>query len=174
MPVVGLAEAGGANAISSGSRAANNCGSLSGQKRGCSGSDKVSARKSLAGTALQVAFEVARFFLFGEGEVTDKAPRSAVDRRLVLSGIVTGKSRPEVVSESGIMTAVIDCALEEVHVVHGPSNHEADLLGQDLGMANSGEARRIVGRRFSEAGAAVQSKTKAHLRRAFSLRQAYG
>jgi hypothetical protein len=69
----------------------------------------------------KVAFEVARFGLIGEGKVADESPGSAVDPRLVLSGIVTGESRPKVVGESGIVTAVVDCAFEQVNVVHGPS-----------------------------------------------------
>jgi hypothetical protein len=44
-----------------------------------------------------------------------------VDRRLVLSGIVTGETRAEVVGEAGVVMAVIDRALQKVHVAHDPS-----------------------------------------------------
>jgi hypothetical protein len=44
----------------------------------------------LAGTALQVTFEVASFGLFGERELADKSPWSPVNCRVVLAGVVAG------------------------------------------------------------------------------------
>ena len=74
-------------------------------------------------------FERARFGLIGEGEISDNSPRSAVDRRSVLSCIVTGEARAEIVGEARVVTAVVERALEEVHVVHGPSKLEARSAG---------------------------------------------
>jgi len=79
----------------------------------------MSIGKGLAVTTLQVVLEVAGFGFVDEGEVADQSPGAAVDRRLVLSGIVTGESRAKVVGESDVVTVAIDCALEDVHVVHG-------------------------------------------------------
>jgi hypothetical protein len=61
-----------------------------------------------------------------------------VDRRLVLSGIVTRESRAKVVGEAGVVPAVIDRALEEIHVVHGPSNLATEFPGQDRGIPKFG------------------------------------
>ena len=98
----------------------------------------MAAGKSLAGTALEVALEVARFGLIGEGEIADQSPWSAVDRRLVLSGIVAGESRPKVVGEAGVVTAVVDRALQEVDVVYGLSSARRSRCDKSVEHLNYG------------------------------------
>jgi len=113
-------------------------------------SEEMSIGKNLAGTALQVAFEVSSFALVGEGEVADQSPGAAEDRRLVLSGIVTGESRAKVVGKAGVMAAVINRTLQKVYVVHDPSSARWSGSGKaaeypNLGVAHWRElVRRIV------------------------------
>ena len=64
---------------------------------------------------------------------------SAGDRRLVLSGIVAGESRAKVVGEAVVVTAVIDRALEEVHVVHRPRTCRWSCPGKCAEYPNFGE-----------------------------------
>ena len=68
--------------------------------------------KGVAGTALEITFELACFGFIGEREVADQAPGPALDRRRLLSGMVRGKTRAKIVGESGGVTSVIDGTLE--------------------------------------------------------------
>ena len=48
----------------------------------------------------------------GEREVADQVPGLALDRRLVFSGMVRGKTRARIVGESDGVASVFDGALE--------------------------------------------------------------
>ena len=109
-------------------RGANHCRSLerqtesrSGRADRCAHADEMPTGKGLAGTALQVAFKATCFGLIGEGKVTDQVPRAASFGRLVLSGILAGKTRAKVVGESCVTTTGVARALQDVNVVHGRS-----------------------------------------------------
>ena len=98
----------------------------------------MSIGKGLAGTALQVAFKFPRFGLIGEGKVADQVPRAALDGRLILSSIVAGESRAKVVGEAGVVTAVVDRALQEVDVVYGLSSARRSRCDKSVEHLNYG------------------------------------
>ena len=120
--------------------------------------------KGSAGAAFEITFELACFGFIGEREVADQAPGPALDRRRVLSGIVRGESCAKIVGESGVVTTVVDPALEKVHVVHGPSTLKRGCGGKFAEYPDFGDALAGNG---AEPRPAIRSKTIAHLRQAY-------